>query len=428
MGSRYYDDFETASRAEIEKLQEQRLLEQLTRVVDRQPLLRDIWQKAGVAPTDIRSLADFKARAPFMDKDMIRAWRDEHGDPFGGILACDAADVNHIGSSSGTTGDPTLFAYRWHVPGSWVFHPRQLWELGLRPGDFAVDFTINTRGLGFEMYVDMGVVPLLVDHDPSDLRCLLDLSRRYRPKFLNMLSSPMIIALEQLEREGVPVADAWSSYEAIVFGGEPLSPRLQGVCERWGMKIYQMTSLGDSGTAFECRERSGFHAFEDFALIEVLHPETGAPVAEGERGELVVTNLVDPTAPLIRYRTEDLVRMVTAPCACGRTHARFWADGRAGDELVIAGRSILPLDIWSAIESIGECSAGLFQIIRPQREMNVLKLRVGYDGSCDVAALTKRVAATIETKFGLTPEIELVPNAELLKLGPPHKIPRVSKK
>lgn len=128
MGSRYYDDFETASRAEIEKLQEQKLLEQLTRVVDRQPLLRDIWQKAGVEPTDIRSLADFKARAPFMDKDMIRAWRDEHGDPFGGILACDVADVNHIGSSSGTTGDPTLFAYRWHVPGGWIFHPRQLWE------------------------------------------------------------------------------------------------------------------------------------------------------------------------------------------------------------------------------------------------------------------------------------------------------------
>jgi phenylacetate-CoA ligase len=428
MGSRYYDDFETASRADIEELQEQKLLQQLTRVVDRQPLLRDIWQKASVAPTDIRSLADFRARAPFMDKNMIRAWRDQHGDPFGGILACDAADVNHIGSSSGTTGDPTLFAYRWHVPGGWIFHPRQLWELGLRPGDYAVDFTFNTRAVSFEIYVDMGVIPLLVDHDPGDLRRLLDLSRRYRPKVLHLLSSPMIIALEQLEREGVPVADAWSSYEAIVFGGEPLSPRLRGVCERWGMKIYQMTSLGDSGTAFECRERSGFHAFEDFALIEVIDPQTGLPVADGERGELVVTNLVDPTAPLIRYRTEDLVRMVTAPCACGRTHARFWVDGRAGDELVIAGHSILPLDIWSAIESIDECSAGMFQIIRPQRQMEVLKLRVGHDGSCDVAALKKRVAVTIEAKFGLTPEIELVPNAELLKLGPPHKIPRVSKK
>lgn len=225
------------------------------------------------------------------------------------------------------------------------------------------------------------------------------------------------------------MADAWSSYEAIVFGGEPLSPRLRGVCERWGMKIYLMTSLGDSGTAFECRERSGFHAFEDFALIEVIDPQTGMPVADGGRRELVVTNLVDPTAPLIRYRTEDLVRMVTEPCACGRTHARFWVDGRAGDELVIAGRSTPSARYLDAIESIGECSAGLFQIIRPQRQMNVLKLRVGHDGSLDAAALTKRVAATtIEAKFGLTPEIELVPNAELLKLGPPHKIPCVSKK
>jgi phenylacetate-CoA ligase len=428
MDSRYYDSFETAPRAEIEKLQERKLLDQLARVVDRQPLLRDLWQKAGVAPADIRSLADFKARAPFMDKDMIRAWRDEHDDPFGGILACDASDVNSIGSSSGTTGDATLFAYRWHVPGSWIFHPRQLWELGLRPGDYAVDFVFNTRGVTFEMYVDMGVIPLLVDHDPSDLRRLLDLSRRYRPKFLFMLSSPMILALEQLEREGAAVADAWSSYEAIVFGGEPLSPRLRGVCERWGMKIYQMTSLGDSGTAFECRERSGFHAFDDYALIEVVDPQTGAAVADGERGEMVATNLVDPTAPLIRYRTGDLARMTHAPCACGRTHTRYWIDGRAGDELIIDGHSIIPLDVWSAIESVSECSAGLFQIIRPQRQMDVLKLRVGYDGSCDIATLTKRVATTVTAKLGVVPEIELVPNAELLKLGPPHKIPRVSKK
>lgn len=428
MDSRYYDNFETASRAEIEKLQEQKLLEQLTRVIDRQPLLRDLWSKAGVKPGDIRSLADFRARAPFMDKDMIRAWRDEHNDPFGGILACAASDVNSIGSSSGTTGDATLFAYRWHVPGSWVFHPRQLWELSLRPGDYAVDFTINTRGFSFEMYVDVGAIPLLVDHDPSDLRRLLDLSRRYRPTFLFMLSSPMILALEQLEREGVPVADAWSSYKAIVFGGEPLSPRLKTVCERWGMNIYQMTSLGDSGTAFECRERSGFHAFEDFALIEAIDPETGAPVADGERGEMVVTNLVDPTAPLIRYRTGDLVRLATEPCACGRTHARYWVDGRAGDELTIDGRSIIPFDVWGAIESIEECSAGLFQLIRPQRQMDVLRLRVGHNGACDPADLTKRLKALVEAKFGVKPEIELVPNAELLKLGPPHKIPRVSKK
>jgi phenylacetate-CoA ligase len=400
----------------------------VARVVEHQPLVSDLWRRAGVTPADIRSTADFIAQAPFMDKDMVRDWRDRHDDPFGGILACEASDVNSIGASSGTTGDPTLFAYRWHVPGSWIFHPRQLWELGLRPGDYAIDMTINTRGLSFGMYVDMGVIPLLVDHDPTDLRRLLDLSRRYRPKFLFMLSSPIILALEQLEREGVPVADAWSSYEAVVFGGEPLSPRLRGVCERWGMKVYQMTSLGDSGTAFECRERSGFHAFDDYALVEVVDPETGGPLPDGVRGELVVTNLVDPTAPLIRFRTGDLVRVTREPCACGRTHSRFWVDGRAGDELVIGGRSIIPIDIWGAIETVEACSGGLFQIIRPQRQMTVLRLRVGHDGSIDPAALAAQLETLVSRRFEVPTEVELVPNAELLKLGPPHKIPRVSKK
>lgn len=428
MDTRYYDAFETAPRVDIEKLQEQKLLAQLKRTVDCQPLLREVWRKAGVAPTDIRSVADFKARAPFIDKDMVRDWRDAHNDPFGGILACNSESVSCIGSSSGTTGDATLYAYQWHVPGSWIMHPRQLWELGLRPGDYAVDLAMSIRGISFQIYVEMGVTPLLVDHDPRELRRLLDLSRRYKPKYLFMLSSPLILALEQLEREGVAVADAWSSYEAIVFGGEPLSPRLRGLCDRWGMKIYQLTSLGDSGTAIECRERNGFHAYEDFALVEIIDPQTGVELGDGERGELVVTNLVDPTAPLIRFRSGDLARVTRKPCGCGRTHSRYWIEGRAGDELVIAGKSIIPLDIWTAIESIEACAAGLFQIIRPQRDVSELRLRVGHDGSCEPTALAKRLADIVEAKVGLLPEIELVPNAELLKLGPPHKIPRVSKK
>ena len=428
MESRYYDSLETAPRAEIERLQERKLLSQLADVVPQQPLLRDLWQKAGVTMSDIRSVADFQTRAPFMDKDMIRAWRDEHDDPFGGILACDPTELSSLGSSSGTTGDATLFAYRRQVPGSWIFHSGQLWELGLRPGDFAVDLTMSTRGIGYEMYTKMGAIPLLVDHDPGDLLRLIELSRKYRPKMLFMISSPLLIALEQLEGDGVDIAEAFSSYEAVIFGGEPLSTRLKSVCARWKMPIYQMSSLGDSGTGFECRERDGFHVYDDLALAEIIDPETGAPLGDGERGELVVTNLSDKTAPLIRYRTGDLVRLTREPCACGRTQSRYWVLGRAGDELVIDGRSVIPIDIWSAVETIEECSAGLFQIIRPHRSVDVLRLRVGHRNATNLQELEQRVSAAVEASLGIRPEVELVPNAELLKLGPPHKIPRVAKK
>jgi phenylacetate-CoA ligase len=427
MDSRYYDSFETASHADIDRIQHDLLLKQLAQAVEQQPLTRALWRKAGLTPSDIRSVEDFKARAPFMDKDMIRAWRDDHGDPFGGILTCAVGDVNSIGSSSGTTGDPTLFAYRWHVPGSWIFHPRQLWELGLRAGDYAMDCTINARGTSFEVLVSCGAIPIMADHNPDDLRRILELSRRYRPKLFFLASSPLVLALEQLESQGIPVKDSLSSYEAVVFTGEPLSPRLRSVCERWGLNIYQMTSLGDSGTAFECREQDGFHAFDDLALIEAINPQTGAPVADGERGEMVVTNLVDPTAPLIRYRTGDLVRLTREPCKCGRTHSRFWVDGRAGDELIVRGRSIIPLDIWALIESVPACSAGLFQIIRSEREAQALHLRIGNDGSEELTTLLQQLENVL-SPCGVPLEIELVPNSELLKLGPPHKIPRVSKK
>ena len=200
-----------------------------------------------------------------------------------------------------------------------------------------------------------------------------------------------------------------------------------GLIGRWGLPLYQFSSLGDSGTVFECSERDGFHAWEDLALVEVLDPETGSAVPEGGRGELVVTNLVDHTDPLIRYRSGDLVRYTREPCGCGRTHMRIWLVGRAGDEAVVGERSILPRDVWPAIEQVEETAAGMFQIVRPQRLMPELRLRVGYDGQPDLGDLARRVADAVERHLGLRPNVELVPNSELIKLGPPHKIPRVAK-
>jgi len=112
----FLDAVETASRAEIDALQEQKLLEQLAWVATRSAVVRDVWGAAGVDPLSITSLADFKARAPFMDKDTLRAFRDRTGDPFGGVLCVDRSEVHNIGSSSGTTGDPTIFAERWNRP------------------------------------------------------------------------------------------------------------------------------------------------------------------------------------------------------------------------------------------------------------------------------------------------------------------------
>jgi len=152
------------------------------------------------------------------------------------------------------------------------------------------------------------------------------------------------------------------------------------------------------------------------------------PAGDGQRGELVSTTLIDKIAPLVRYRSDDIVRRTTEPCACGRTHGRIWPLGRKGDEVVVDGVSVLPGDVWGAIESIPETEAGLFQVVRDRREMDALRLRVGYatPGPRGLSDLSSRVTDAVHEAVGLEPVVELVEHDVLLRQGPPHKIPRVT--
>ena len=168
--------------------------------------------------------------------------------------------------------------------------------------------------------------------------------------------------------------------------------------------------------------------WEDTAYVECLDPNGTDAVPDGERGELVSTTLIDKVAPLLRYRSDDLVRISREPCGCGRTHGRVWALGRKGDEVLVEGVSVLPGDVWGAVESIDETN-GLFQVIRPARDVDRLTLRVGYStsGTGGLTALRSRVEDAVEAAVGMRPDVELVERDVLLRQGPPHKIPRVTK-
>jgi len=141
----------------------------------------------------------------------------------------------------------------------------------------------------------------------------------------------------------------------------------------------------------------------------------------------VCSSLVNPLDPLLRYRGGDIVDLRRDTCECGRTHARFTPVGRSADEAIIGGRSILPMDVWGAIEDVPETSHGLFQIIRPQRLLDELKIRVGYAGTPELARLRERVADSVEAAVGIRPVIELVPNDVVMQSGSRHKIPRTVK-
>lgn len=446
----HFDAVEGLPRQQLQALQAQRLLAMLRHVYAKAALVRHNWQSAGVSPDDINSIEDFKRLAPFMDKDQVRQWRDEHDDPFGGLLCVPPEDLSFIASSSGTTGDPTLFSWRWGsadgldsaCPGLdsdgtsnfWPNTHRDLWQMGVRPGDYVVMLANRIRGPVWRCLERLGTVPILLSYHPDDIYAFVEMSRRYRPAVLFTASNPFIFQLETLEKEvGLDMREILSSYKAVMFAGEPMGPRNRRLLEGWGLdgRIYNQTAFGDIAVAHECREHDGMHAHEDIALVELVDPQTGELIEVGDTGsavgELVVTSLVNDVDPLIRYRSGDMIRLTREPCACGRTGARFWTVGRSGDEVVVDGRTILPMDVWGAIEDVEHTSAGLFQVIREQRLMSRLRIRVGHDESAEVEAVRRLVADSVQRAVGLLPDIELVPYSELLKLGPRNKIPRTAK-
>jgi phenylacetate-CoA ligase len=427
---RYFDEeAETRSRADIEAMQLERLSFMLPHAYEHSALVRAVWEEAGVHPRDIRSLDDFAERAPFIDKETLRHWREVRGDPYAGLLCVPPDQVTTILSSSGTTGEPTLSPQHWGAPAGAVPAglSRDLWMMGLRPRDHVMMVIFTFRGPAFGMMQQFGATPVLCDYDPDDMVRLCELSLEFRPTGLYSLSSMIVLAIaEACERGGFDPRDVFASYRMLVHAGEPLGARAGAVVRSWGVPVFEHTSVGDVGTAFECPEHDGLHFWEDDTLAESLRPDGTEPVGDGVRGELVATALVNTTTPLIRYRSDDIVRLTRVPCPCGRTHARLWPVGRKGDGVEVEGRTILPVDLWAAVESVGECSRGLFQIVRTAPQMDRLVLRVGYapGGTDRLDGVRDDVMGAVAGLVGLVPEVELVPEAELLRLGPPHKIPR----
>ncbi len=424
---------ETLPRESLRCLQERRLLDMLPTVYEKSALIRNTWDAAGITPADIASLEDFCNKVPFIDKDAIRAHRDRHNDPMGGLQIVGTADLDVIGFTSGTTGDPTPVPSGRNTAVETEI-AREFWQIGARPGDYITYMMFTFRGghsrLGF--LSEAGYTPIIMPHDPGELPLMIEAIETYRPTIFYMLSTPMMIGLEKYfeQHPEKDPRDVFASIRGGVFGGEPMSPRFAALAKSWGIEIFDYTTLGDVTGAMECRAHNGFHAWEDLALVENVDAE-GRPVADGETGEMVVTALDDPWAPLVRFRTGDLCRMDHTPCRCGRTHLRFWTLGRKGDQTTVRGVAILPRDIQRIVETQPETKAALFQIIRPTPVMDLLRLRVGYDpdglrDGCE--ALSARLSAAIGGELGVPVEVELIEIQELLKLGPPQKIPRVTLK
>jgi phenylacetate-CoA ligase len=426
----FQPDIETMSREGIRTAQEKRVLELVPAAYENSPFYRELWSAAGVDPARVRSLDDFFEMIPTFTKDDLRAYRARTGDPFSGLLQVPTSRLTSVMSTSGTTGAPELLPEIWDTaPPLPACSARDLWELGVRPGDRVIVPAGVFRGFFDTFYQEMGLVPIYVDAWIGQGAEIIAALQRYRPTYIQLIM-PTVLELERLAGS-YDLRDALSSLRGASFAGQPLGAALAAkVSEEWGVELFIYSSAGDTGTAWECREHNGFHLWEDLVLAENLEPEGRGTVPAGEVGELVATDLDNQAAPLIRYRSGDLVRLDPGRCGCGRTHLRQWIIGRLGDETIVRGRPVVVGEVWKAVETQEETHDGMFQIIREERVVDRLRLRVGYtpaDG-LDLADLGVRLRAAVTAQVGVEPEIELVPVDDLVaRSSSVAKFPRVVK-
>ncbi len=403
---------EAMPRERLEALQLERLRATVANAQARVPLHRERLAAAGVAPDDLRSLADV-ARLPFTRKADLR---DAY--PFG-LFARPVDELARLHASSGTTGKPTVVGYTARDLDNWAeLMARSLACAGARPGDVvhnAYGYGLFTGGLGAHAGAErLGcvVVPVSGGATERQVALLVDFGARV----LCATPSYALAIAEVAEAQGVDLRKA-GRLAIGLFGAEPWSEAMRREIEsRLGIvaiDIYGLSEIMGPGVACECQARAGLHAWEDHFLFEVIDPDTGAPRPEGEAGELVITTLTKEALPMLRYRTRDVTRMTSEPCACGRTHRRILrVAGRNDDMLIVRGVNVYPSQVEAVLVGLPGI-APYYQLVlerRGVRDHVTLEVEAAADAApATWPAIAYAAAHHVKSLVGITVDVEVKP-------------------
>jgi phenylacetate-CoA ligase len=405
----YYErDAETLPRERLERLQLRRLRATLKNAFDFVPLQRKRLQAAGARPDDVRSLADLRL-LPFTLKSDLR---DQY--PFG-LFARPRRALARLHASSGTTGKPTVVGYTRKDLDTWAgLMARSLACAGARPGDLvhnAYGYGLFTGGLGAHYGAErLGatVVPVSGGGTERQVALLQDFGARV----LCATPSYALNIAEVAEREGVDLRK--STLEIGVFGAEPWSEAMRAELEaRLGIKaidVYGLSEIMGPGVAVECEAQDGLHGWEDHFLFEIVDPASGAPLADGAEGELVITTLTKQALPMIRYRTRDVTRLARERCACGRTHVRIRRiTGRNDDMLIIRGVNVYPSQIEAVLVGLPGIAPHYQLVLERRGAMDEITVEVECSSkNQDFSELEKAVGHHIKSRIGVTATVKVM--------------------
>ena len=398
---------ETASRDELAALQLERLRWSLRHAYDSVSHYRKAFDGAGVHPDDLRALDDL-ARFPFTTKLDLR---DNY--PFG-MFAVPREQVVRVHASSGTTGKPTVVGYTRNDIETWAsVMARSIRAAGGGAGDIvhvAYGYGLFTGGLGAHYGAEkLGCTVIPMSGGQTERQ--VQLIRDFRPDIIMVTPSYMLAIAEEMQRQGF---DPRSSSLAIgIFGAEPWTPTMRAAIEAAmdmdAIDIYGLSEVMGPGVAQECIEtKDGLTVWEDHFYPEIVDPQTGAVLPEGEKGELVFTSLTKEAMPVVRYRTRDLTRLLPGTARTMRRIEKI--TGRSDDMLIIRGVNVFPTQIEELILRDPMLAPHYqVEITRPRNldEMTVLVERSSGAGAADADAAGARLAQRIKALIGVSCEVRV---------------------
>ncbi|WP_053947795.1 phenylacetate--CoA ligase PaaK [Halolamina sediminis] len=397
---------EDADRAAIRDLQAERLRETVENAYENVPFYREKLDEAGVDPAEIDGVDDVRKLPTTTKED----FRDEYPD---GLFAVDDDEVSRIHASSGTTGKPKIVAYTDGDVDVWSeVVARSLAAAGVESGDTvqnAYGYGLFTGGLGLHYGVEeLGATVIPIGGGQTQRQ--IELMRDLESDVFTCTPSYALYLAETAEEMGLDPRELPIS--TVIFGAEPCTDPMREEIEQrlnvTGIDIYGLSEIVGPGVSNECHEaQDGLHIWEDRFLPEVVDPQTGDPVEEGEEGELVLTTLSKEALPVLRYRTGDLTTLTYEECECGRTMVRMDnVTGRADDLLIVRGVNLYPSEIEDVVLDIDGVAPHYRIDLDREENLDVMELTVERAEGTDRGhvELEEEILERLENVLAFTPD------------------------
>ncbi|MCS7199792.1 MAG: phenylacetate--CoA ligase [Caldimicrobium sp.] len=409
---RYFrPEIELLSRDALKELQFKRLKKIINKVYNLVPHYREKFKRAGVKPSNLKSLEDIRLFPFTTREDLFVDY------PFG-LLAEPLEKVVRLHTSSGTTGKPkALFFSKEDIKAQAELIARSLVMSGATASDIlqnSMTYGLFTGALVMHYGAEL-LGMLVIPAGPGNTERQIELMQTFGTTCIHMTPSYALYVATIIQERGIrPGIDI--KLKRAYLGAEPYSEETRRKIETM-LKVevyncYGLSEMGGPGVGFECPAKDGLHIWEDAFLVEVVNPNTGEPLNPGEVGELVLTTLNRTAMPLIRYRTKDLTTLLEGPCHCGRTHIKIARIlGRADDMFIVRGVNIFPQQIEGVLMSIKGVAQN-YQIILEGYDEMTIKVEIDrefFDGRIErILKLREEITERLRQALQVRPKVELV--------------------